>query len=89
MLKRRNVHELGEMKKGQELRVDEFSVQKLRENHETIQTLTSQLQSMQEQMNSVNDSGEFQEVESNHSERLSCILLRSMLSRDKRLPLDT
>ena len=68
----RNVHELGEMKRAQELRVDEFSVLKLRESHETIQRLiTSQLQSMQEQMNSMDGSGEFQEVESNHSGSLS------------------
>ena len=46
-------------------------------------------------MNSVNDSGEFQEVESNFSG--SCVSsqptmipsYRSMLSRDKRLPPDT
>ena len=35
--------------------------------------LTSQLQEMQEQMNSMNDSGEFQEVASNHSGRLSYV----------------
>ena len=48
-------------------------------------------------MNSMSDSGEFQEVESNHSGRLSDVSSqpatipssRSMLSRDKRLPLDT
>ena len=40
----RNFHEMGGMKRSQELRVDEFSVQKLRESHETIQRLTSQLQ---------------------------------------------
>ena len=48
-------------------------------------------------MNSLNDSGEFQEVKSNHSGRLSYVSKqpaimpssRSMLSRDKRLPLDT
>ena len=93
----RNIHEMGEMKRAQELRVDEFSVQKLRERHETIQRLTSQLQEKQEQMNSMKDSGEFQEVESNHSGRLSYVSSqpamipssRSMLSRDKRLPLDT
>ena len=70
---------------------------KSRESHETIQRLTSQLKEMQEQMNSMNDSGEFQEVESNHSPRLSYVSSqpamiprsRSMLSRDKRLPLDT
>ena len=52
---------------------------------------------MQEQMNSVNDSGEFQEVQSNYSGRLSHVSsqpamipsCRSMLSRDKRVPLDT
>ena len=51
---------------------------------------------MQEQMNSMNDSGEFQEVESNYSGRLSYVSSqpavipssRSMLSRGKRLPLD-
>ena len=40
----RSMHEMGEMKRAQELRVDKASVQKLRENRETIQKLTSQLQ---------------------------------------------
>ena len=88
----RSMHEMGEMKRAQELRVDEISVQKVTENHETIQQLTSQLQAMQEQMNSMNDSGEFQDVESNESGRVSQPAMipssRSMLSRDKRLPLD-
>ena len=52
---------------------------------------------MQEQMNLMNDSGECQEVESNHSGRLSYVpsqpavipSSRSMLKRDERLPLDT
>ena len=55
------------------------------------------MQEMQEQMNSMNDSGEFQEVESNHSGRLSHVSSqptiipssRFVLSRDKRLPFDT
>ena len=93
----RNMHEMGEMKRAQELRVDEVSVEKLREHHEKIQQLTSQLQQMQEQMNSMNDSGEFQDAESNYSGRLSDVSSqlgmipssRSMLSRDKRLPHDT
>ena len=91
------MHEMGEMKRAQELRVDELSVQKLRESHETIQKLASQLQEIQGQMNSMNDSGEFQEVESNYSGTLSYVLgqpammpsSRPVLSRDKRLPLDT
>ena len=67
----RSKHEIGDMKRAQELRVDEVSVQQLRENHETVQQLTFQLQQMQEQMNSMSDSGEFQDVESNYSGRLS------------------
>ena len=93
----RNMHEMGEVKRAQEHRVDEVSAQKLRENPETIQQLTSQLQQMQEQMNSMNDSGDFQDVESNFHGWLSHVSSqpamipssRSMLSRDKRLPLDT
>ena len=89
----RNMHEIGEMNRAQEPRVDEFSLQKLRESHESIQRLTSQLQEMQERMNSMN----FKKVESNHSGRLSYVpsqpamipSSRSMLSRDKRLPFDT
>ena len=54
---------MGELKRAQELRVDEFSIQKLRESHETIQRVTSQVQELQERMNYLNDSGEFQEVD--------------------------
>ena len=87
----------GELERAQELRVHEVSVQKLRENSETIQKLISQFQEMQKQMNSLIDSGEFQEVESNYSWRLSSVSSqppmipssRAMLSRDKRLSLDT
>ena len=93
----RSMHEMGEIQKAQELRVDEVSVQKLRENHETILQLTSQLQQMQEQMNSMNDSRDFQDVESNLGGRLCHVSSqstmipssRSLLSRDKRLPLGT
>ena len=46
----RSMHEMREMNRAQELRVDKVSVQKLRENHETIQKLTSHLQEMQNQM---------------------------------------
>ena len=46
---------------------------------------------MQEQMNSMNDSGEFQEVESNHVPSQPEVIpsSRSMLSRYKRFPLET
>ena len=62
-----------------------------------MQNDVSQLQEMQDEMNSMNDSREFQEVESKYSGRLSYVSSqlamipssRSMLSRDKRLLLDT
>ena len=78
-----NMHEMGQILRAQEQRVDEVSVQKLKENHETI---TSQLQQMQEQNHSMNDSVDVQDVESNHSGRLSLLeskFSRSMLGRDK------
>ena len=61
------IHVMGELKRAQELRVGKFSVQKLRESHDTIQKLTSQLQELQERVNCMNDSGEFQDMESNYS----------------------
>ena len=93
----RNMQEMGEIKRAQKQRIDEVSVQKLRENHETIQQLTSQMQQMQEQMNSMSDSGEFQDVESNYGGRLSHVssqpvmipISHALLSRDKKLLLDT
>ena len=60
-----SIHEMGELKTAQELRVDELSAQTLRESHETTQKPTSQIQELQEKVNCVNDSGEFQGVESN------------------------
>ena len=43
-----SIHEMGPLKRAQELRVDEFSVQKLRESHDTIQKLISEIQELQE-----------------------------------------
>ena len=90
------MHEMGRMKRAQEQQVEECSVLKLRESHETIQQLTSRLQQMQEQMNSMIDSGDFQDIESNYFGRLSHVSnqparipsSRSLLSLDERLPLD-
>ena len=42
-----NIHEKDELRRDQEMRVDEFSLQKLRERHATIQELTSQIQDLQ------------------------------------------
>ena len=55
----RNMHEMGEGKRAQEQRTDEVSVQQSTENHETIQQLTSHLQETQDQVNFMNDSGDF------------------------------
>ena len=49
-----SIHEMGELKRAQELRVDEFSVQKLSESHDTIQKLTSQIQELQERVSALN-----------------------------------
>ena len=76
----RNMHEMGEIKRAQEQRIDDVSVQKLRENHETMQQLTSQLEQMQEQMNSMSHVS---------SQPVMISSSRALLSRDKRLPLDT
>ena len=65
------ITQMGEIKRAQEQRIDEVSVPKLRENRETIQQLTSQLQQMEDQTNSMNDSRAFQDVESNYCGRLS------------------
>ena len=57
----RSMHEMREIKRAQELRVDKFSTQKLRESHDTIQRLTDDF---------LNDSGEFLEVESNYGGKI-------------------
>ena len=67
----RRIHEVGELKRAQEMRIDEFSRNELRESHATIQELTSQIQGLQERMNCMNDSREFQDVESICSGKLS------------------
>ena len=46
------------------MRLDELSRYELRESHATILELTSQTQELQERMNFLNDSREFQDVES-------------------------
>ena len=60
----RNIHEMEELKRSQEMRFDEFSMQKLRKFHATMQELTSQIQELQERVNEINDSREFQDIPS-------------------------
>ena len=51
-----SIHEMEELRRAQELRVGGFSLQKLRESHDTIQRLTSQIQELQERVNYMNNS---------------------------------
>ena len=52
------------MKRAQEMRIDEFSRHELRESEATFQELTSQIVELQDRVNFMNDSREFQDVES-------------------------
>ena len=86
---------IGYERKGSSRHSDSECARDGRNSQRAIHKLTSQLQGMERQMNSMNDSGEFQEVESNQSGRLSYVpslpatipSYRCLLSRDKRLPL--
>ena len=46
----RSIHEAEELKRAQEMRIDEFSKNELRKSHATIQELASQIQELQERM---------------------------------------
>ena len=81
----------------QEMRIDDFSRNELRESHATMQELTSQIRELQERMNFMNDSRKFQDMESICSGKLFLVPSqpavirspRSMLSRDHSLRSDT
>ena len=47
------------LKRAQEMRIDEFSLNELRESHATIRELASHIQELQERMNYMNDSLNF------------------------------
>ena len=64
----------GFVESGNEVReLRKSQCKKFRKIQETIQQLTSQLQEMQEQTNSMSHSGDFQDVESNYSGRFSLV----------------
>ena len=83
--------------RAQELRIDEFSRHDLRESQSTKNELTSQIEELQERVKNMNDSREFQDVESICSDNLSHVpsqpaivpSLDGMLSRNQRLRPDT
>ena len=68
----RSIHEVQQLKRAQEMRVDEFSIHKLRETLDTIQGLTSQIQELQKKKkNFMSVSWMFQDVVSACSGKLS------------------
>ena len=79
------------------MRIDEFSRQELRKSQATVYEFTSQIQELQDRVNIIYDSREFQDVESVCSGRLSHVpsqpavvpSRRGMLSRDQSLRHDT
>ena len=56
--------EMEELKRVQELRVDESSRRRLIENQDTILELTGKIQELQDEVNCMNDSRDFQDAES-------------------------
>ena len=57
-------HEMEELKRVQELRVDELSRRRLIENQDTINELTARIQELQNEVNCMNDSRDFKDAES-------------------------
>ena len=93
----RIIHEVEDLKRVQEMRIDDFSRNALRESHASIQELTSQIQECKERMNYMNDSKEFEDVESISSGKLTHVpsqpaivpSLGGMMSRDQSLRSET
>ena len=66
-----------ELKRVQELRVDESSRRRLIENQDTINELTARIQELQNAVNCLNDSRDFKDaysIRSGHSTRIISIL---------------
>ena len=60
----KSLHEMEELKRVQELRIDEFSRRRLIENQDTIHELTARIQELQNEVNCMNDSRDFKDAES-------------------------
>ena len=59
----KSLHEMEELKRVQELRVDESSRRRLIENQDTINELTARIQELQNEVNCINDSRDFKDAE--------------------------
>ena len=60
----KSLHEMEELKRVQELRVDESSRRRLVENQNTINELTARIQELQNEVNCTKDSRDFKDAES-------------------------
>ena len=60
----KSLHEMEELKRVQELQVDEFSRRRLIEHQVTINELTARIQELHNEVNCMNDSRDFKDVES-------------------------
>ena len=60
----KSLREMEELKRFQELRIDESSRRRLIENQDTINELTARIQELQNEVNCMNDSRDFKDAES-------------------------
>ena len=60
----KSFHEMEELKRDQELRIDEFSKRRFIENQDTINELTARIQDLHNEVNCMNDSRDFNDAES-------------------------
>ena len=60
----KSLYEMEELKRVQELRIDEFSRRRLIENQDTINELTARIQELQNEVNCMNDSRDCKDAES-------------------------
>ena len=60
----KSLREMEELKRVQELRIDEFSRRRSIENQDTIQELTARIQELQNEVNCMNDTRDFKDAES-------------------------
>ena len=60
----KSLHEMEELKRVQESRVDESSRRRLIENQDSINELTARIQELQNEVNCMNDSRDFKDAES-------------------------
>ena len=63
----KSLHETEELKRVQELRVDESSRRRLIENQDTVNELTTRIQELQNEVNCMDDSRDFKDAESARS----------------------